>query len=83
MPYAKYLPYSILGAFLWIFGMVLTGYYLGGVVEQALGIKLQDHIEKVVIVVVFLSILPPIIEFLKHKYGKQDEEDAEPAEANL
>jgi hypothetical protein len=49
--------------------MVLAGYFLGGVIERALNIKLEDHIEKVVIVVVFLSLLPPIIEFIRHKYG--------------
>lgn len=72
-PYSKFLTYSLIGGFLWIFSMVLAGYFLGGVVENALGIKLEDHIEKVVIVVVFLSLLPPIIEFLKHKYGKKEE----------
>jgi membrane-associated protein len=71
MPYRKFLPYSILGGALWISSMVLAGYFLGGVVERALGIKLEDHIEKVVIIVVLLSILPPIIEVLKHKFGKK------------
>jgi membrane-associated protein len=70
MPYSKFLPYSILGAFLWIFGMVLAGYFLGGIVENALGIKLENHIEKVVIVVVFISLLPPIIEFIKSRKEK-------------
>ena len=54
MPYRKFLPFSILGGLLWICSMVLAGYFLGGVIESALGIKLEDHIEKVVIVVVFL-----------------------------
>jgi membrane-associated protein len=80
MSYAKYLTYSILGGILWIFSMVLAGYFLGGVVEQALGIKLQNHIEKVVIVVVILSILPPIIEFAKHKFGKKEEIEEQGAE---
>ena len=71
MPYAKFLTFSILGGLLWICSMVLAGYFLGGVIETALGIKLEDHIEKVVIVVVFLSLLPPIIEFIKHKFGKK------------
>lgn len=71
MPYLKFLTFSILGGALWISSMVLAGYFLGGVIERALGIKLEDHIEKVVIVVVFLSLLPPIIEFLKHKFGKK------------
>ena len=70
MPYPKFLTFSIIGGLLWISSMVLAGYFLGGVIERALGIKLEDHIEKVVIVVVFLSILPPIIEFIKHKFGR-------------
>lgn len=73
MPYAKFLTYSILGGLLWICSMVLAGYFLGGVVERALNIKLEDHIEKVVIVVLFLSLLPPIIEFLKSRFGKKEQ----------
>jgi membrane-associated protein len=71
MPYAKFLTFSLIGGALWISSMVLAGYFLGGVIETALGIKLEDHIEKVVIVVVFLSLLPPIIEFIRHKFGKR------------
>lgn len=78
MPYAKFLTYSILGGLLWICSMVLAGYFLGGVVERALGIKLEDHIEKVVIVVVALSLMPPVIEVLRAKFGKK-KEAAEPA----
>ena len=69
MPYSRFLPFSIIGGLLWINSMVLAGYFLGGVIERALGIKLEDHIEKVVIVVVFISLLPPIIEFLRHRFG--------------
>ena len=71
MPYSKFLPFSVIGALLWIPSMVLAGYFLGGVIERALNIKLENHIEKVVIVVVFLSLLPPIIEFLRHKFRKK------------
>lgn len=70
MPYSKFLPYSILGGFLWIFGMVLSGYFLGGIVESTFGIKLENHIEKVVIVVVILSLLPPVFEYLKSRKEK-------------
>ena len=78
MPYSRFLLYSIFGGALWICSMVLAGYFLGGVVERALNIKLEDHIEKVVIVVVALSLLPPLIEFLKHRYGKKKIAEAEP-----
>lgn len=73
MPYSQFLPYSILGGALWISSMVLAGYFVGGMIEEYFHISLQDHIEKVVIVVVFLSLLPPIIEYLKHRFGKPPE----------
>lgn len=75
MPYAKFLLFSVIGGFLWIFSMVLAGYYLGTAIEGAFNIKLEDHIEKVVILVVVLSLLPPIIEVLRHKFGKQPKQD--------
>lgn len=75
MPYAKFLLFSVIGGFLWIFSMVLAGYYLGTAIEGAFNIKLEDHIEKVVILVVALSLLPPIIELLRHKFGKQPKQD--------
>jgi membrane-associated protein len=67
MPYSKFLFFSVIGGLLWINSMVLAGYFLGGVIERALGIKLEDHIEKVVIVVVLLSVLPPVIEYIRHR----------------
>lgn len=78
MKYSTFLTYSIVGGLLWINSMVLAGYFLGGVIENALGIRLEDHIEKVVIVVVFLSLLPPIIEFLKHRFAKKEVTVSEP-----
>lgn len=85
MPYSRFLPFSILGGALWISSMVLAGYFVGRAVEEYFHISLQDHIEKVVIVVVFLSLLPPIIEFLKHKFGSKPDiidEAAEVIESN-
>jgi membrane-associated protein len=83
MPYARFLAFSIVGGLLWISTMVLAGYFLGGVIERALNIKLEDHIEKVVIVVVALSLLPPLIEVIRHKYGKQPIEHPEPETPNV
>ena len=73
MPYSRFLPFSVVGGLLWILSMVLAGYFLGGLIENALNVKLEDHIEKVVIVVVALSLLPPLIEYLRHRYGKRAE----------
>jgi len=71
MSYAKFLAFSVIGGLLWINSMVLAGYFLGGMVERALNIKLEDHVEKVVIVVVAISLLPPLIEYLRHRFGKK------------
>src|ERR687889_1539042 len=60
MPYRQFLAYNVVGGFAWVFSMILAGYFLGTVVERAFGVKLEDHIEKVVVVVVFLSLLPPV-----------------------
>ena len=83
MPYSSFLPFSIVGGLLWISTMVLAGYFLGGVIERALNIKLEDHIEKVVIVVVALSLLPPLVEVIRHRYGKQPVEQPEPETPNV
>jgi membrane-associated protein len=78
MTYRNFLFYNIFGGFLWVTSMLLTGYFLGGLVETAVqnwfgvaGFKLENHIDKVVIVIVFLSILPMIIEYLKARREKK------------
>lgn len=65
MPYMKFLTFSLLGGALWICSMVLAGYFVGGLIETAFGIKLDEHIDKVVVVVILLSIIPIIIEYVK------------------
>jgi membrane-associated protein len=71
MPYRRFVLYNVVGGFAWVFSMILAGYFLGTVVENAFGIRLEDHIEKVVVVVVALSLLPPIIEYLKARREKK------------
>jgi len=87
MTYRNFIFYNIFGGFLWIVSMLLAGYFLGGLVEQFMrsvfgieGFLLEDHIDKVVIVVVFLSILPIIIEFLKARRERKNEAAAATAE---
>ncbi len=70
MPYRRFVAYNVVGGFLWVFSMILAGYFLGSAVENAFGIKLEDHIEKVVIVVVLLSLTPPLYEYLKSRREK-------------
>ena len=71
MPYRRFAAYNVIGGFLWVFSMILAGYFLGGAVERAFGVRLEDHIEKVVVVVVALSLLPPVIEYFKARREKR------------
>lgn len=87
MTYRNFIFYNVFGGLLWIVSMLLTGYFLGGLVEQFMrnvfgieGFLLEDHIDKVVIVVVFLSILPIIIEFIKARRERKREMAAEVVE---
>ena len=70
MSYRRFAAYNVIGGLLWVFSMILAGYFLGSAVERAFGVKLEDHIEKVVAVVVLLSLMPPLIEYLKSRREK-------------
>ncbi|HEX5886944.1 MAG TPA: VTT domain-containing protein [Pyrinomonadaceae bacterium] len=70
MPYRKFVVFNVAGGFLWVFSMVLTGYFLGTLLRDKLGINLDEHIEWVILVVVFLSLIPPIYEYLKSRFAK-------------
>lgn len=78
MSYKQFLLYNIFGGLFWVVSMLLAGYFLGGLVEQFMrnvfGIEnflLEDHIDKVIIIIVFLSILPIIYEYLKSRREKK------------
>lgn len=82
MRYRDFVFYNIVGGITWVSSMLFAGYFLGGLVESAVqnwfgvpNFKLEEHIDKVVIIIVFLSILPIIIEYLKAKFGKSKLEE--------
>ena len=55
MEYRRFLAFNVFGGIFWVVSMTLIGYFLG----QIPGVK--EHIEIVIIVVIFLSVLPGII----------------------
>ncbi|MBK7994608.1 MAG: VTT domain-containing protein [Blastocatellia bacterium] len=62
MPYRKFATYNIFGGIGWIFSMTLLGYFLGKAFPE-----ITKRIETVIIVVVFISILPAVIEYLRER----------------
>ncbi|MBI4508563.1 MAG: VTT domain-containing protein [Deltaproteobacteria bacterium] len=71
MPYRRFALFNITGGASWILSLTLLGYILGARFPV-----LGKHIEKVIIVIVFLSILPGIIEFWKAKRRARAEKRA-------
>ena len=65
MKYATFALFNIIGAVLWVPGMLLIGYFLGSTIPN-----IEKNIHYVIVAVVFISLLPGIIKFLHVKYGK-------------
>jgi membrane-associated protein len=66
MNYKKFFLYDVIGGVLWISSMTLAGYFLGGFKW------IRENNEKVVLAIVFISVLPMLISFLKSKFSKKD-----------
>lgn len=61
MHYAHFIRYNVIGAFLWGVGVTLLGFWLGGFD------LVKDNIEVALILIVFVSLLPIIFEWVKHR----------------
>ena len=61
MTYKKFIKYNIIGGILWVGLFTYAGYYFGNIPA------VKNNFIFVIIVIIFLSILPPIIELIKHK----------------
>jgi membrane-associated protein len=70
MPYARFALYNIVGGASWVSSMTLLGYLLANWAERH-NFPIDKHIEKLIILVVFLSVLPGILAFLRQKLGKR------------
>jgi membrane-associated protein len=62
MPYRRFATFNIPGDAVWVVSMTLTGYYLGRLIPG-----IERHIEYVITIVVFISVLPIIVKYLKHR----------------
>ncbi|MEO8027149.1 MAG: VTT domain-containing protein [Bryobacteraceae bacterium] len=58
MNYLRFLSFNVVGGVGWVFSMVTLGYLLGGIP------LIRRHFEKVVILVVLVSLVPLLIQYL-------------------
>ncbi len=64
MPYPRFLSFSVFGSLGWVFVMTMLGYYLGGVPF------VRRHFDQVILLIIFVSLLPTIIEAARAWRGK-------------
>ncbi|MGH7500133.1 MAG: DedA family protein [Longimicrobiales bacterium] len=61
MNYGRFLAYNVVGGIVWIALFVFAGYFFGTIPA------VEKNFELVILAIIFVSILPGIIEFLRHK----------------
>lgn len=66
MKYRKFLLFDVIGGALWITSMTMAGFFLGEIDW------VQNNLEKVVLLIIFVSVLPMIISFLRAKFVKKN-----------
>ena len=60
MSYRRFAFFNVIGGIGWVFSMTMIGYLLVTLFPAT-----EQHIEKVILIVIFLSLLPGIIEYLR------------------
>lgn len=65
MRYRTFLIFNIIGGVLWVAGLCLAGYFLGSIDF------VRDNFEKVVFLIIILSVLPVIFSLIKSKWGRK------------
>ena len=65
MNYGKFISYNIIGGAVWVVGLSLLGFFFGTIPI------VQENFEIVILGIIFISIVPIIIEFIRHKMNKK------------
>ncbi len=84
MEYRRFLFYNVFGGVGWVASMVLIGYFLPNVINPFLkpifgnDFEVRDHIEKVIILVVLLSIAPAGVFWLRRRFMSKAASGQEP-----
>ncbi|KMS68510.1 membrane protein [Streptomyces viridochromogenes] len=75
MKYATFLTYNVIGGIAWGTGVTLAGYWLGQIDF------IKTNVEAILILIVFVSVVPIIIEFLRERAKKKRAAAENPAPA--
>jgi membrane-associated protein len=68
MQYSRFLTFNIVGAIGWVTSMITLGYLLGNIPV------IQKNFEKVVLLIIFVSVLPLVAQFVKSRKASPEPE---------
>jgi membrane-associated protein len=63
MPYRRFAMFNVIGAIAWVISMTLLGYFLGRVINP-------KSVDKIALLIIFISVLPLVFEYLRHRKMK-------------
>jgi len=61
LTYGRFLGFSVLGAVIWVGLLVPAGYFFGNLPV------VKNNLTAVILLIIFISVLPGIVEFIRHK----------------
>ncbi len=71
MPAKQFFLWNVIGAILWTDGIILVGYLLAKQIYNAVGDKIDRYILPVVLLIIFFSVLPILIELIRERKHKK------------
>ncbi len=66
MTYSHFIAYNVIGGLLWVTLFLFGGYFFGNIPF------VKHNFEFVILAIIFISVLPPIVEYLKARFGKPE-----------
>jgi membrane-associated protein len=76
MSYARFISYNVVGGVLWVAVCLFGGYFFGNLPF------VKKNFSLVILVIIFISILPPLVEYLRHRAaGRRARAGVEPGGA--
>ncbi len=70
MTYSHFIAYNVVGGLAWVILFLFGGYFFGNIPF------VKHNFEFVILGIIFISILPPIVEYLKARFGATEAEAA-------
>ena len=70
MSYSRFITFNVLGGFLWTVLFIFGGYFFGNIPI------VRENFEIVIVAIIFLSVVPMVIEYIRGRSHKQQTSEA-------